>query len=259
MLHAMNVSNSTTQTQERILLIGGSGGIGRALGRALRARGAELVLAARDPARLASAATELDAEHHALDATRMEDVMSLVARLTAERPLTGLVNLAGAILLKPAHRTSEDEWQHVLAQNLTTAFATVRAAGQHMRAVDGRPASVVLVTTAASLIGLTNHEAVAASKAGISGLVRAAAATSARRGLRFNAVAPGLTRTPLAGALATDPKLVEASTRMHPLGRIGEPEDVASAIAWLLHPDNSWVTGQVLAVDGGLSTLKPPG
>lgn len=139
----------------------------------------------------------------------------------------------------------------------------MRAAGQHLGRGPGqseRPlGSVVLVSTAAAHIGLQNHEAVAATKAGIDGLVLSAAATYARRGIRFNAVAPGLTRTPLAGALATDPKLVEASVRMHPLGRIGEPGDVASAIGWLLDPANSWVTGQVLTVDGGLSTLKVPG
>jgi len=115
-----------------------------------------------------------------------------------------------------------------------------------------------LATTGSADVGLVHHEAVAASKAGIEGLVRAAAATSARRGLRFNAVAPGLVKTPLAGALVTEPTLLAASTRMHPLGRVGEPEDVAGAIAWLLDPATSWITGQVIVVDGGLSTLKLP-
>jgi len=117
---------------------------------------------------------------------------------------------------------------------------------------------LVLVSSAAASVGLMNHEAIAASKAGIEGLVRSGATTYARRGLRVNAVAPGLVRTPLAGALATDPRMLEASNKMHPLGRIGEPGDVASGIACLLDPETSWVTGQVLGIDGGLATLKPP-
>lgn len=267
MLNALDDSSpvDAPHPRERVLVIGAAGGIGRTLVDVLLRRGAEVIGAGRDADRLARLEAEVASDAlttRVLDARDFEAVMQTVAALSAERPLTGLVNLAGAIALKPAHRTTAAEWSDIVAQNLTTAFATVRAAGQHLGRGPGQPerpmGSVVLVTTAAAQIGLQNHEAVAATKAGIGGLILSAAATYARRGIRFNAVAPGLTRTPLAGALATDPKLVEASVRMHPLGRIGEPSDVASAIAWLLDPANSWVTGQVLTVDGGLSTLKVP-
>ncbi|MBL8786106.1 MAG: SDR family oxidoreductase [Deltaproteobacteria bacterium] len=249
---------SIPPARERVLVIGAAGGIGQALVARLAARGASLVLAGRRLERVQAVAATYGAEALALDATRLDDVMEAVARASAVAPLTGIVNLAGAILLKPAHRTSEREWLEVLGQNLGTAFACVRAAGQHLGAVAGRPASLVLVSSAAASIGLANHEAIAASKAGVEGLVRSAAATYARRGLRVNAVAPGLVRTPLAGQLATEPRMLEASNKMHPLGRIGEPADVASGIAWLLDPETSWVTGQVLGIDGGLATLKPP-
>ena len=247
------------------MVIGASSGIGRALVDILLARGAEVVGAARNAERLATVEREVASPRfttRVFDARDFEATMEAVGQATAGGPLTGLVNLAGAIMLKPAHRTSASDWADMVAQNLTTAFATVRAAGMHLGRSPSQPelpmASVVLVSTAASQIGLQNHEAVAATKAGIGGLVLSASATYARKGIRFNAVAPGLTRTPLAGALASDPRMVEASVKMHPIGRIGEPRDVASAVAWLLDPANSWVTGQVITVDGGLSTLKLP-
>jgi 3-oxoacyl-[acyl-carrier protein] reductase len=167
--------------------------------------------------------------------------------------LTGITNCVGSILLKPAHLTSTSDWAATLATNLTSAFGCVRAAGRLMKADGG---SVVLVSSAAARIGLPNHEAIAAAKAGIIGLVLSAAATYARQKIRFNAVAPGLTRTPLAAGLVASELAEKASVAMHPLGRLGEPEDVARAIAWLLDPQQSWVTAQVIGIDGGLADVK---
>src|SRR5690606_21524138 len=112
------------------------------------------------------------------------------------------------------------------------------------------------LSTAAASTGLINHEAVAAAKAAVEGLTRSAAATYARSNIRCNAVAPGLVNTPMAERITKNPASLEASKAMHPLGRIGEPEDVASAIAWLVAPEQTWVTGQVLGVDGGLARLR---
>jgi len=262
MVDDMDVSNAN----ERVLVIGASSGIGRVLVDVLLARGAEVVGAARNADRLAAVEREVASTRFStrvLDARDFDATMEAVQAASGVKPLTGLVNLAGAIMLKPAHRTSASDWGDIVAQNLTTAFATVRAAGMHLGRSPSQPelpmASVVLMSTAAAMVGLPNHEAVAATKAGIGGLVLSAAASYARKGIRFNAVAPGLTRTPLAGSLVSDPRMAEASAKMHPIGRIGEPGDVASAVAWLLDPANSWVTGQVITVDGGLSTLKLPG
>jgi 3-oxoacyl-[acyl-carrier protein] reductase len=116
---------------------------------------------------------------------------------------------------------------------------------------------VVLVSSAAAMEGLANHEAIAAAKAGIIGLTLSAAATYAPMNLRVNAVAPGLTETPLTAALTGNETSRKFSEAMHALGRLGKPEDVARAIVFLLDPENSWITGQVLAVDGGLSRVRP--
>ena len=160
------------------------------------------------------------------------------------------------MLLKPAHLTSPEEWAETIATNLGSGFATVRAAGKLMARGGG---SVVLLSTAAARHGLANHEAIAAAKAGLVGLALSAAATYGPRGLRVNCVAPGLVRTPLTERITSNEASLKASVAMHSLGRIGEPEEVASAIAWLLDPEQSWVTGQVLGVDGGLGSVRARG
>ena len=114
----------------------------------------------------------------------------------------------------------------------------------------------MLLSTAAARIGLANHEAISAAKAGIEGLALAAAASYASKGIRVNCVAPGMTRTSLTAKLLQNEMMAKASAGMHALGRIGEPNDIASAIDWLLDPEQSWVTGQVIGVDGGLSRIR---
>ena len=244
-------------TQQRILVIGAGGGIGSAVTRLVVAGGGTVYLAGRDAGKLQPLAAELGLPHGTVDATDPDAVDSCAdAAAAALGGLDGIVNCAGSLLLNPAHLTSTADWQATLAANLTTAFGCVRAAGRLLRESGG---SVVLVSSAAARVGLANHEAIAAAKAGIIGLVKSAAATYARQKIRFNAVAPGLVRTPLAKGLVASELAEKASVAMHPLGRLGEPGDVARAIAFLLDPAQSWITGQVLGVDGGLADLKARG
>ena len=238
----------------RALVIGAAGGIGSALVRRLVASGGKVFLAGRDATRLESLAGELGMPWGTVEATDPDAIDGVADRAVAELGgLDGLANCAGSILLKPAHLTSTADWQATIATNLTSAFGCDRAAGRLMK---GEGGSVVLVSSAAARVGLANHEAIAAAKAGIIGLVLSAAATYAKQKVRFNAVAPGLVRTPLSKGLLSSELAEKASVGMHPLGRLGEPDEVAAAIQWFLDPAQGWITGQVLGVDGGLADLR---
>lgn len=179
------------------------------------------------------------------------DAVDNIFKLAGE--IDGVVNCSGSLLLKAAHLTDKQQYQSVIDASLTTSFATVRAAGKNMN----KGGSVVLISSAAAMQGLANHEAIAAAKAGIIGLTLSAAATYAGQNLRFNVVAPGLVETSLTSMITGNETSRKFSESMHALGRLGRPEDIARAIVFLLDPTNDWITGQVLAVDGGLSSVRP--
>lgn len=223
------------------LVIAASSAIGQAVVKVLLSQGDTVFTTARDNTKIKP--------HALLDATDF-DAVDEVFKEAGQ--IDGVVNCAGSLLLKSAHTTSQAQYQAVIDSSLTTAFATVRAAGMHMKA----GGSVVLISSAAALVGLANHEAIAAAKAGIIGLAQSAASTYANLNLRFNVVAPGMTDTPLTAQITSNSLALNASKAMHALARIGTPDDIARAIVFLLNPENNWITGQVLAVDGGLSMVR---
>lgn len=237
-----------------VVILGATGGIGSAVARRLQKQGVRLVLAGRDQDKVNGLASELGAEGFVLDATQFEQVEAC-ARHAVETfgDLNAIVNCVGGFMLKPAHLTSEEEWRQMVALNLDSAFATMRAAGRNMRKSGG---TVVLMSSAAARLGLSNHDAVAAVKAGIIGLTLSAAATYANKGIRVNAVAPGLVQTQLSERITSNENSRKVSLGLHAVGRLGQPEDVASLIEWLVDPANDWVTGQVFGVDGGLGTVR---
>ena len=236
------------------IVLGASGGIGSEVCRHLTSRGDTVLGAARGEEGLERLATQTGAETLSADATSFDEIERVTGRAMALwGRLDGIVNCVGSVLLRPAHMTTEAAYRETIALNLDSAFGTVRAAGKTMTQHGG---AVVLVSTAAVRSGLPNHEAIAAAKGGVEGLVRSAAATYGAQGIRVNAVAPGLVRTPLTERITSNERAAEASRALHVAGRLGEPGDVASAIVWLLDPAQSWVTGQVIGVDGGLGSAR---
>ena len=242
------------------LLLGATGGIGSAVAHRLADDGAQLILGARTESEVDDLAEETDGDALPLDATDFSQVQDAVSHATdTYGRLDGVANFVGSILLKPAHLTSLDEYRTQIEKNLDTAFNTVKAAARPMMREGG---SIVLMTSAVARTGLKNHEAIAAAKGGVTGLMRAAAATYAGRGVRVNAVAPGLVggegkhKSKMSEQILSSEAGRKQSAQMHALGRVGQPEDVAPAVCWLLDPETDWVTGQVIGVDGGLGTVR---
>lgn len=238
------------------IVFGATGGIGAETARRLVSRDSRVVLVGRSGPKLAELSEELKSETFEIDVADPDSVEGVARKVVEEYGrIDGMTNCAGSLMLKPAHLTSQEDWNSTIKANLDTAFSVVRAAGKVM--TDG--GSVVLVSSAAARLGLANHEAIAAAKAGVLGLTLSASATYGSRGLRFNAVAPGLVKTPMTERITRSEAATKASEAMHAMGRLGEPGDVASMITWLLDPEQSWVTGQVFGVDGGLATVRTRG
>jgi NAD(P)-dependent dehydrogenase (short-subunit alcohol dehydrogenase family) len=236
-----------------MLVMGATGAAGSATVRRLRARGATVLAVGRRGDALDLLAEECGAVPFVADATDGTQVEAAVqAAMTRFGRLDGAANLVGSVLLKPLHLTRDEEFAATLQLNLWSAFWLVKAA---VRAMD-QGGSVVLASTAAVRTGLPNHEAIAAAKGAVEGLALAAAATYAPKQIRVNVVAPGLVRAAMTARITGSAPALAASTAMHALGRIGEGDDVASAVCWFLDPANSWTTGQVLGVDGGLGALR---
>lgn len=241
-------------SQPVYVVLGATGGIGSTLCKRLSEKGAHIVAGARDQDKLDKLANDTGTHPVSLDATKTKEVNDLFEKAVEEYGrIDGAANCVGSFMLKPAHRTTDEELSETLALNLNTAFGTIRAAAEHMP----EGGSIVLMSSVAARVGLANHEAIAAAKGAVTGLGLSAAATYLPRGLRVNMVAPGLTQTPLTERVTANDAARQASEDLHPMGRLGEPEDIASMIEWLLDPANTWVTGQVFGVDGGLSALHP--
>lgn len=237
------------------LLIAATSDIGTQVAKDLHQQGHALWLTGRQEEAVKKIAKPLGVRYSVLDATDFDAVNQTFEEVQAVLgSLDGVLCCAGSLLLKPAHLTTWNEYLEVMQANLTTSFAIVRAAGKYLHDTGG---SVVLISSAAAIKGIANHEAIAAAKGGIISLARSAAATYATANIRFNVVAPGLTVTKMTAGLTNNDMSRKASESLHALRRLGSVEDIASAVTFLLDPKNAWITGQTLAVDGGLSTLMP--
>jgi 2-deoxy-D-gluconate 3-dehydrogenase len=237
------------------VVTGGGSGIGQALAIALAEAGAEVTVAGRSAAPLdetrrsiAEAGGRAFAEP--LDITRPADVAAAFDRVfTRAGRLDILVNSAGGQLRRPALDITEQEWDRLAAVNLKGVFFCCQAAARHMRPSGyGR---IVSVSSLTGEIGLANLSAYGATKGGVNQLTRALAVEWARFGITVNAVGPGRIRTPMTEDLFSDPLATDRLLSRIPMGRAGEPRDIAGAVVFLASDASSYMTGQVLYVDGG--------
>lgn len=167
--------------------------------------------------------------------------------------IDGLVYFPGTINLKPFHRFSREDFMHDYSVNTMGAVAFVQSYLHLLK--QSELGSIVFISSVASSTGMSFHSSVAMAKSALEGLVRALAAELAP-GIRVNCVAPSLINTPLAEKFINTPEKAEASKLRHPLKKIGEDSDVAHAIQFLLSEQSKWITGQTIAIDGGMNHLK---
>jgi NAD(P)-dependent dehydrogenase (short-subunit alcohol dehydrogenase family) len=239
----------------KVLIYGGSGGIGSVTARVLHARGYDLHLVGRDEAKLTTIAAELGAGFTVGDVG--DNNFYLRVAKEAGEPLAGLVYAVGTINVKSLQRLTEPEFLHDFRVNAAGAALAIQAA---LPALKKRPgvASVVLFSSVAALQGFAFHASMGMAKGAVTGLTLALAAELAPK-VRVNAIAPSLTRTPLAAGILSSEQTATAIAGLHALPRLGIPEDIAALTAFLISPDADWITGQIISVDGGRSTLRAKG
>ena len=227
------------------LVVGGSSGIGLELVRTLLKDGHTVYSASRQM-------RELPAEAKFIELDILGDVSILKTEVPEE--LHGIAYCPGTINLKPFGRLSEDDFLNDYKTNVLGAIKVLQQVIPKLKNVP--TSSVVLFSTVAANTGMGFHASVSASKSALQGLAVSLAAEFAASKIRVNVIAPSLTDTPLASALLSNPERKEASDKRHPLGRIGSATEIADAAAFLLLDKSAWITGQVLGIDGGMSTLR---
>lgn len=227
------------------MLIGGSSGIGLALAQQLANAGANVWVAARNRRELPS---HSNIHFHTLDILSESPDFGFLPPV-----LHGLVYCPGSITLKPFHRLTQEDFRKDFQLNVLGAVQCIQACLKALK--KGKSSSIVLFSTVAATTGMAFHASIATAKAGVEGLTKSLAAEFAPK-IRVNAIAPSLTDTPLAERLLSTEDKRKASAKRHPMNRVGTAEELAKVALLLLSEDLSWITGQVLGVDGGMSTLR---
>lgn len=238
-----------------MIVIGATGGIGSALSRRLAAAGHTVHAIARDAAKLEALAAETGGSGAVAD---VMDRAALEQAVKAAGPaVAGLAYCVGSITLRPVARVTDEEVERDFRLNALGALRSVQAALPALKSNQGT-SSVVLFSTVAVAQGFASHASIGMAKGAVEGLMLSLAAELAPK-VRVNCVAPSLTKTPLAAALTSNEQMATAIAGLHPLQRLGEADDVAAAAQFLLSSDASWITGQVVGVDGGRSMLRSKG
>lgn len=247
---------------QHVMVVGGTGGIGGEIALACGQFGAKVSIAGRDAERSATAADQLDLDAEAvvgvaLDVTSAASVAAGLARAEeALGPVTVMVNSAGTQIEEPATEVKEESWDAVMDANFKGAFLLSQAAARSMIA-QGRGGSIIHVTSVRSNLGIRRgYAAYVGSKGGLGILIKQLASEWAEHGIRVNGIAPTFIRTPLVDRYLNDPDFYQALVSRIPMGRVGETEDLAGLAVFLAAPSSSFLTGQNIFVDGGVTACQ---
>jgi NAD(P)-dependent dehydrogenase (short-subunit alcohol dehydrogenase family) len=237
------------------LITGASGGVATALTALLRARGWQLALAGRRGEALAAQEGDIAIETD-VSTERGAAVAVEAAATQFAAPPEAVVHCAGAVLIAPIGRTSEVQYRDCLAANLDSAFFIAKAYVAALQP-EKRPGRLVFFSSVAAGVGVSNHAAIAIAKGGVEALTRSLAADFSGIGLRVNAIAPGLMDTPATHKFVSTDLSRKAVSAQYPLGRHGEATDAAELAAFLISDAAGWISGQVIAIDGGFLAVRP--
>jgi len=245
----MRLANKTA------IVTGGGSGIGRAIALAFAREGASVAVCGRDRKKLDHLAAEIGAGNGkclpvVADVSIAKQV-ELAVRMTAERfgRLTTLVNNAGVLIAGTAESLSDDEWEHTFSVNVRGAWLMARTALPHLRAAGG--GSIINIGSVLSLVGARNRVAYAASKGAVLAMTRAMALDHAGEKIRVNCICPGMVETEMIAPFNADESARRQRLAMHPVGRFGQPEDIAGLAVFLASDESAWTTGAAFPVDGG--------
>lgn len=246
-----------------IVLLGATGGIGKCLSKELLISH-NLFIGSRYKKNIEILINEINTDNNdnlvntingdIVDASNFESVSSFLNKANEHLgSIDCIINCVGSLLLKPAHLTSEEEFDNVLRTNVFSCFSILKHSFKFLKSNGG---SIIFFSSAASKVGLKNHESISSAKAAISAMALSAASTYARYNIRVNAIAPGLVETPLTEKIVSNKMSLDYSKNLHGLNRIGKPENFIPIINSLIDDRSDWITGQTIFVDGGLSNVK---
>lgn len=235
-------------TDKTIVVVGGSSGIGLQTVQNLHKQGAHVIALSRHSN---DQIDQLGIQHIAADVLN-DDLKACFGSLP--ETLHGLVYAPGSITLKPFHGLQEEQWHNDWQINVMGAVRSVQAALKQLK--KSKDASIVFYSTVAVSVGMPYHASIASAKAAVEGLGKSLAAELANSNIRVNTIAPSLTNSPLASNLLSTDDKKESAKKRHPLGRYGETGDIAGLTTFLLSDEASWMTGQVINVDGGMAALR---
>ena len=232
------------------LILGATGAIGSALAKKIAADGGQVHLVGRDESSLSVLASELDSTFTTCDVLE-ESFSEKILNDLSDTPINGLAFCVGSIDLKPLKLSKKKDFLDCFSPNLISATEIIRATFDKLKENKG---SIVLFSTVAARKGFTNHSIISSAKAAVEGLTLALAAEFSPH-VRVNCIAPSLSKSKMGEFLLKNEKIAEGIAKLHPLKRLGEGSDFSAIAKFLMSEESSWMTGQIIGVDGGRSSI----